>query len=210
MLAHADFGGVTSAFHLISYRGLDASCFVPQGALAQTLGHIINPASARGGPPIEPPTCVPTPVPRAPVVLDGLLRGDGLFDVFRPRIEIACRSVFSPTKWVRRQLSPEEFLRTFDVPAMLVDHFLANRHDRSLLLRSLPPLVVAGILRSMWGRVRGGLAGSNPQDEVGNQDASVLPMELEDNKVDASAVNSEARTGDKGDDGLQEREELTN
>ena len=82
VLAHAAFGGVSLAIHLISYRGVHASCFVPQGALAQTLGHIINPASDTRGQNIKPPMALQPPVPRSPIVQDGLLRGKGLFYVF--------------------------------------------------------------------------------------------------------------------------------
>ncbi len=30
IVTHAEFGGVTSAFHLLSYRGVDAAVFSPQ------------------------------------------------------------------------------------------------------------------------------------------------------------------------------------
>ena len=62
VLAHAAFGGVSSAIHLITYWGVHASCFVPQGALAQTLGHIINPASDMRGQNIESPMALQPPV----------------------------------------------------------------------------------------------------------------------------------------------------
>jgi hypothetical protein len=184
VLAHAAFGGVSSAIHLIAYRGVHASCFMPQGALAQMLGHIINPASDTQGQNIEPPMALQPLVPWSPIVQDGLLHGEGLFDVF-------CRSVFAPTKWVHRGVSPEELLCIFDVPSVLAQHFLANHRDCSLLLRSLPSIVVAAVFWSMWGRVEGGLSAiclnTRQGDEHRGQvdgDLHMEPMELEEDGME--------------------------
>ena len=198
VLAHATFGGVSSAIHLIAYRGVHASCFVPQGALAQTLGHIINPASDTRGQNIEPPMALQPPVLQSPIVQDGLLRGEGLFDVFRPKLEVACCSVFAPTKWVHRGVSPKELLLIFDIPSALVQHFLANRRDCSLLLRSLLSIVVAAVFRSMWGRVEGGLSaicsntrqGDEHRGQV-NGDLHMEPMELEEDEREVDGMEEE-------------------
>jgi hypothetical protein len=34
VVAHANFGGITTAIHLITYQGMADSCFMPHGALA--------------------------------------------------------------------------------------------------------------------------------------------------------------------------------
>ena len=114
VVAHAEFGGVTSAIHLIVYRGVDAPCSIPHGALAQTLGQVMNPATkinaAQLKPSqIDPPAAVPAPTPWALIVVNGLLRCKGLYDIFHPKIDISCRSMFSPSKWVQRLPSAENF-----------------------------------------------------------------------------------------------------
>jgi hypothetical protein len=68
VVAHANFGGVMSAIHLIAYRGMADSCFRPHGALAQTLAHTINPASIIWAPAINPLEPIETPPPRQPIV----------------------------------------------------------------------------------------------------------------------------------------------
>jgi hypothetical protein len=126
VVAHINFGGVMSAIHLIAYRGIANSCFRPHGDLAQMLAHTINPASINRAPAIDPPEPIEMPPPRQPIVSGDLLRGEGLFDIPRQKLEIACRSVFTPFSWVQRWLTPEEFLRVFDIPALLTSQLLDN------------------------------------------------------------------------------------
>jgi hypothetical protein len=156
VVAHANFGGVTSAIHLIAYRGIANLCFRPHGALAQTLAHTNNPALIVRAPAINPLEPIEMPPPRQPIVSGDLLHGEGLFDISHPKLEIACRSIFTPSGWVRRWLTPEEFLWVFDIPVLLTPQLLDDRQSRSLLLRSLSPLVVASIFCSMWAVVGGG------------------------------------------------------
>ena len=156
VVAHANFGGVTSAIHLIAYRGMADPCFRPHGALAQTLAHTINPASIVRASDINPPEPIEMPPPRQPIVSRDLLCGEGLFDISCPKLKIACRSVFTPSGWVRQWLTPKEFLWVFDVLALLTPQLLDNRRLHSLLLCSLSPLVVASIFHSMWAVVGGG------------------------------------------------------
>ena len=118
ILSHAAFGGVTNAEFLVGYKGLHLETLKPTDGLARTLGHIINPASAGHFPRLD----VPPPVHncgRTPVVIDGLSRKEGLFDVHSPDLEIACPSVFSPSWWVRRRLTRTEHFRMWDIPMTL-------------------------------------------------------------------------------------------
>jgi hypothetical protein len=158
VVAHANFGGVMSAIHLIAYQGMADSCFRPHKALAQTLAHTINTASIVRAPAIDPLEPIETPPPRQPVVSRDLLHGEGLFDISCPKLEIACRSVFTPSSWVQQWLTPKEYLWVFDVLALLTPQLLDNQRLRSLLLRSLLPLVVASIFCSVWVVVGGGRA----------------------------------------------------
>jgi hypothetical protein len=71
---HSNFGGVTSAVHLMSYRGVDQSAFQPQQALPQVLTHILNAATLDASRKIVPPGPLNKPIPRSPIVVDGMLR----------------------------------------------------------------------------------------------------------------------------------------
>ncbi len=150
VVAHANFGGVNTAIHLIAYRGMTASYFAPQWALAQTLVHVINPASQVRAQAIEPPEPVESPLLHVPIIRRDLLHGEGLFDISRPKLDITCCSIFKPSCWVRRRLTPKEFLWVFDIPSFLIPKLLEDRQTRSLLLRSLSPLIVVSIFWSMW------------------------------------------------------------
>jgi hypothetical protein len=130
-------------------------CFMPHGALAQKLVHIINPASQVRAQAIEPPEPVETPLPCRPTVDGDLLHGEGLFDILRPKLEITCRSIFTPSSRVWRWLTPEEFLQVFDVPLFLIPQLMEDWQTSSLFLRSLSPLIVASIFCSMWAGVWG-------------------------------------------------------
>jgi hypothetical protein len=126
VVAHTDFGGITKAIHLIAYHGMASSCFAPQGALAQTLVHIINPVSQVRAQAIKPPKPVELPLLRMPIVCGDLLRGEGLFDISCPKLNITCCSVFKPSDWVRWRLTPKEFLRVFDIPSFLIPQLLED------------------------------------------------------------------------------------
>ena len=64
----------------------------------------------------DEPTPLQGAVARAPIVLEGFLRREGLLDVFRPQLPIACPSVFARSGWVSRNLTMGELLRAFDIP----------------------------------------------------------------------------------------------
>ena len=60
---------------------------------------------------------VPVEVPNIvsmPIVIESMLRIEGLHDVFSPYLPLACPSVFSRTKWVKQRSSQKELLRIFD------------------------------------------------------------------------------------------------
>ncbi len=124
VVANADFGGITTAIHLIAYLGMTASCFAPQVALAQMLVHVINPASQVRAQAIKPPKPVEKPLSCMLIVHGDLLCGEGLFYISRPKLNIACRSVLKPSGWVRRRLTPKEFLPVFDILLFLIPQLL--------------------------------------------------------------------------------------
>ncbi len=121
--------------------------FSAHGGLPQILGHIINPLTAGHHTAIPAPPQVMS-VDQVPVVDNCLLRMDGLLDVHSAGQDIVCPSVFSPTKWVRRQLFRPEFLQVWDVPLSL---------DNLITLLVLPDvgcsvtlLVLSAIVRRAW------------------------------------------------------------
>ena len=96
--------------------------------------------------------------PRAPVVVNGLLRSDGLLDVFHHDRFLACPSVFSKKKWVKSHLMPYELLRTYDIPITMDALILPKCSSTQLpfgIEDAVSPLVITSILGSLWG-VSGG------------------------------------------------------
>ena len=92
----------------------------------------------------------------------GLLRREGLFDVHCPHQDVACPSVFSPTKWIARKLTCHELLRVFDIPLSMDEAFRTRQTQDMVYTRpsnlacAITPLVVTAIFRDLWG-IKGGL-----------------------------------------------------
>ena len=200
LVSHADFGGVTSAIHLVSYKGIDDSVFDAPPVLPRRLEHVINSASP------DSARAIPTPDPltvsgaRCPVVENDLLHCDGLYDVFRPELCVACRCVFKTTDWAARPLSATEFLRAFDSPLDMDSALLdpcRERRMRSVLPRSIAPSISSAIFCSMWSNNSGGvdrIADARRQEPTLNELAcqikqdmpTELEAEYEDEHEDAS------------------------
>jgi hypothetical protein len=70
IMTHAEFGGVTSAFHLLSYRGVDAAVFSPRGALLRVPRHILDPAAPNAAEEAARPTLLES-IPQATIVSEG-------------------------------------------------------------------------------------------------------------------------------------------
>jgi hypothetical protein len=147
---HADFGGVTNASYVVAARGIDTACFRTNDGLPRTLSHIINAATPGNHKAIEPPPPIHI-LDRRPMVVDGLLRREGLFDVYSPKLNVACPSVFvKKSKWVQRRLSQSETLRMWDVQLSLDSRM--DTQDIERLALSMSPLLISSFLRNIWGR----------------------------------------------------------
>ena len=116
VVRHSDFGGVTLGIHLLSSRGVDAAVFCPPPALPHILAHIVNAATPDPLREIELLCPIDAPIPCTPIVRDGMLRLEGLFNVFDPSIPVACPCVFKASGWAQRSLSIKELLRVFVLP----------------------------------------------------------------------------------------------
>ena len=55
ILAHEEFGGISSAFHLVSFKGVDPRIFSPHHALPRVLAHVLNAATTEAGKEIARP-----------------------------------------------------------------------------------------------------------------------------------------------------------
>ena len=159
---HEEFGGVTNASYVIASRGFDTSCFHARDGLPRTLGHVINAASPGSFTSIAPPAPVHA-VQRGPILVDGLLQRQGLYDVHLDRPLIACPSVFHKSRWVKRQLSSKEVLRMWDIPPSLDGKL--DIQDIDSLSISASPLLISSFLRELWAR---GEASSADADEPTN------------------------------------------
>ncbi len=73
--------------------GVDDNALHPPPALPHILAHIVNAATPDLSREIESPCPIDEPILCALVVRDGMLRLEGLFDVFDPSVLVACPCV---------------------------------------------------------------------------------------------------------------------
>ena len=161
-VVHAEFGGVTTARHVIAHRNIvGMEVFEPLRMLPRTLSHVIS--STVSGWEIEAP--LPLDVinlRRGPIREGELFRGEGLLDVSLINPMVACKCVFTSSGWVRRPLSREERLSAFDTPLSLKVNLKECETARIALERSISPLVMQSIIRAMW-------AGGQDEGEDGSK-----------------------------------------
>ena len=183
VVRHAEFGGVTSAFHVVSFRGVNRSVFTPTAPLPRTLRHVLCDTSSSPLQEIAIPSPLYDPQPRSPIYVDGLMRREGLFDVSRPTDLIACPSVFKASGWGRRGLSTTEMLRAFDISPLMDSMLLPHRRARTLLQRSITPLVVTSICRNLWS-TRGGRRGASADQGSANGNLPSDTGSMDEDKAD--------------------------
>jgi hypothetical protein len=175
-LRHADFGGVTSASHLVCYQNIGVSGSIPIPCVPCVLWHILNPAE-KGNTEgafcnlLNPPAVLQGPFVRAPIIHEGLLCQEGLLDVHRPALLIARACVFKPSRWAMGHLLAKEWLRAFDLPLSFDPVFLDNSRVRELLGHCLSPSIVLVIFGALWSDHMGG----GQQGDISS--ASRLPPE---------------------------------
>lgn len=159
---HYDFGGVTNATHTWCAWGVSHNAFIGVG-VPRRLSHIGNSAAKGWFTEIDAPTVSADAVVRAPIVVDRLLRQEGLYGVYRPTMLCAVPCGFKTSRWVKRQLTPHELLRVFDSP-IAMDISLCHDADAiTALSHTATPLVISSILRNLWGQV-GGSGGNSVEN----------------------------------------------
>ena len=129
--------------------------FRPPPALPRILAHIVNAATPDPSREIEFPYPIDEPIPRAPIVRDGMLQLEGLFDVFDPSVPVACPCVFKTSGWAQRSLLIKELLRVFDTPLAMDDVLIADRRAQNVMQRGITPIVVSAIFCALWSNSMG-------------------------------------------------------
>ena len=157
LVHHANYGGATNAVHLILHRGLNHTIDTPLVSIPRVLKHFVNSASKGGFVAIDaPPDITQEECVRQPIVIEGIGRLEGLYDVVRPTMEYAIPSVFKSTGWVRRRLTPKEWLVLHDVPVDMIADLADDTTARNAISLCVSPLVVGELFRSWWGSLSGG------------------------------------------------------
>lgn len=176
-LRHKHFGGASNAVHVVIFNQVPSSVFNPGHIMERTLKHLLEPATRGRFKSIPEPPPLQGSASRDPIVVDNLLRKEGLYDVHHPLRPIAIPSVFSGTKWVARTPSLKELLRIFDIPVSMDKHIVP--HQNSYLpfgiAETLSSVVITTIFRNWWGVMRG--VERNPRD-VGHWTTSNAPSTL--------------------------------
>ncbi len=176
---------------------MDPSVFMPPPALPRVLVHIINAALPNAAKEISKPPPLNDNVPCIPIKEGGILRQEGLLDVFgAPNVQIACLCMFKLSGWAQCPLSAKEVLRVFDIPLNMDAILLDSCRERcicGLLPRAITPLVVTSIFCALWTQ-SGGVGGDIPiiqqQQELTEHALGVVELD---------AKNRQDESKEKGD-----------
>jgi hypothetical protein len=195
-------------FHLMSFRGVEKASFRQSGSLPRVLAHIMNAATPDASQEIDPPKPITAPIPCPPIVRDGMLRQEGLLNVFRPLLPIACPCVFKSSGWAQRPLLAKELLRAFDMPLDMDSILLTDRRARGVLQRSVTPIVVAAVFCLLWTHSGGGRMDMDVEQQMltandttleGSQEKSKTPQGNEENhetQGEGTGIRGEAEIGE--------------
>ena len=96
-----------------------------QASVVRDLGHYLSPTAGNYGDPVTPAVVVPSraeaPPAWRPLIYEGALLPQGLFDSRHPLKEVWCPTVYHKDAFVCRRLSLGERLRLHQVPEGLDD-----------------------------------------------------------------------------------------
>ena len=121
-VAHPALGGLLEG----TFTFFSSVPFAPlflMGGPPRALSHVMS-VAVRGGTPVVAP-------PLIPQVALPFIEWGGSLPVTNPTSFVRCRSVFSPTKWTLRQLTPTELLAVYDIPQQ--ERVTAERYTPSTL-----------------------------------------------------------------------------
>ncbi len=205
-LAHADYGGATSARHVLGF-GSNICQTAPTTTpnVRRGLGHFLS-VRVEGRFRYHPPPPALLLKDRVGVCyLDsssGIVRPEGLLPCTKPNAEILCHSVFSKQGFVVRPLTFAEAFRVYSIPTTydtaLLDGVRGRSSDTIPSRRPLPfessvsPDILTSISHQLWGgRVVGGPEDSGVFSEQTVSDVTDTPRnDAEMNHVKASETKN--------------------
>jgi hypothetical protein len=129
---------------------------------------------------IEAPDTLMGPLEHAPIRFDGLLRQEGLYDVFRPESEMAGPCMFKPSGWAKGRLSLKEYFCAFDLPLVLDKPLAKNPSACKALMLTMSLVVVSAIFEIIWSSKSGGLEVA--AEAMEHSIARALPNEMKDER----------------------------
>jgi hypothetical protein len=166
-VTHADFGGVTSASHIVGFCHINVAALCPRDPLLCTLSHVINLALRTFSREIPPLTSLSDKKPWAVINVaisstkpsEMVQHPGGLLNIIQAREDLGCRSVFNKSGWVRCPLTTSEFLRAYNVPLCMDTLLVDDNHTRNMIVRGLSLLIATLIFRDIWFVGHGGGVG---------------------------------------------------
>lgn len=160
-VTHLEFGGITSACHLVIHRGIEEAVFHPPTATPRTLQHVLNSASRGAFQEVPPPPPLTNKHSgRRPLKFGDSFRIEGLLDVHDDQASIICPCVFKRSGWSKQTLTPTEFLRAYNSP-LHIDQFLESLPwTQRVVAYAISPLVLSAVICALWGVTGGGLEGT--------------------------------------------------
>ncbi len=127
---------------------------------------------------IKAPDTLMGPLEHTPIRVNGLLRQEGLYDVFRSESEIACSCMFKPSGWAKGRLSLKGYFCTFDLPLVLDKPLAKNPSACNALTLTMSLVVVSAIFEIIWSLKSGGL--EMGAEAMEHSIAKALPNEMKD------------------------------
>ena len=175
---HAQYGGATSAQHLVGFGSTFKSVRCPSSCIYRGLKHFMNTATPLTSwatfvrfdlPAIQPGQPIPAPLKSSAIIHreNGFIHYDGLLDCEAPATPVLCPSVFVPrteATWIARPLTVPEILRVYAIPhgfdAMFTTQF--SSIARPLPFESAMSVdIISDILRQLWARGNKGVVKLN-------------------------------------------------
>jgi len=151
-LHHVDCGGVSDGswtFYIYTRTSSPVSLLTPAAGPQRDLTSVMD--TLISGTPVQPPPLCQSPM--RPVVVQlrpNTYSCSGLFPWNSRKAFVITRSVFSPTKWVKRKLLGSEVLKVLDLPETLVSELSsAQRASLCQLLSLVPSKVILCLLDSL-------------------------------------------------------------
>jgi hypothetical protein len=146
---------MSSALHLIVFLKIDLSGVGLLPCVSRTLKHVLNTALAGGHKEVPPPRDLGWGpgnelAARGPILQDGALHQEGLFDVYNPTMLITTLLVFKQSGWVNHAPSPGKLSHIFDVPLIMGDGLAGNSTARAALGYGLSPIVMSSLFCTLW------------------------------------------------------------